>query len=88
MYDVWNETPGRRPFVFFAIDRNEEIKGKLSGYLQTVSPGILSKISTRAVLMQSPVALDDEALSTLLKHYINFRCIEKNVVAIWRVNSR
>ena len=72
MYDVWNETPGYKSFTFFAIDRNEEIKGILSGYLQTVSPGILSKISTRAVLMQSPVALDDEALSTLLKHYINF----------------
>ena len=72
MYDVWNETPGYKSFTFFAIDRNEEIKGILSGYLQTVSPGVLSKISTRAVLMQSPVALDDEALSTLLKHYISF----------------
>ena len=72
MYDVWNETPGYRSFAFFAIDGNEEIKGILSGYQQTVSPGVLSKISTRAVLMQSPVALDDEALSTLLKHYISF----------------
>ncbi len=72
MYDVWNETPGYRSFAFFAIDGNEEIKGILSGYLQTVSSGIFSKISTRAVLMQAPVALDDEALSTLLKHYINF----------------
>jgi len=72
MYDVWNETPGYRAFAFFAIDRNEEIKGILSGNLQTVASGILGKISTRAVLMQAPVALDDEALSTLLKHYINF----------------
>ena len=72
MYDVWNATPGYRSFAFFAIDGNEEIKGILSGYLQTVSPGVLSKISTRAVLMQAPIALDDEALSTLLKHYINF----------------
>lgn len=72
MYDVWNATLGYSSFAFFAIDRNEEIKGVLSGYLQTISPGILSKISTRAVLMQAPVALDDEALSTLLKHYINF----------------
>ena len=72
MYDVWNATPDYRSFAFFAIDRNEEIIDILSGYLQTVSSGVLSKISTRAVLMQAPVALDDEALSTLLKHYINF----------------
>ncbi|MDD3818244.1 MAG: hypothetical protein PHG41_00160 [Actinomycetota bacterium] len=76
MYDVWNATPGYSSFAFFAIDRNEEIKGILSGCLETVSPGILSKISTRAVLMQAPVALDDEALSTLLKHYINFMKIK------------
>jgi hypothetical protein len=37
MYDVWNATPGYRDFAFFAIDRNEEIKGKLSGNFQTVS---------------------------------------------------
>lgn len=72
MYDVWNDTPGYRSFAFFAIDGNEEIKGILSGYQQTVSPGVLSKISTRAVLMQAPVAIEDEALSTLLKHYTNF----------------
>ncbi len=72
MYDVWNETPGYRSFAFFAIDRNEEIKGILSGYLQTVSPCIFSKISTRVILMQTPVAIDDEALSTLLKYYTNY----------------
>jgi len=72
MYDVWNLTPGYKPFAFFAMDDNEEINGILTGYLETVSKGILSKISTRAVLMQSPVALDDEALSSLLKHYLTF----------------
>lgn len=72
MYDVWNATPCYRSFAFFAIDRNEEIKGILSGYLQTVSPGIFSKISTRVILMQTPVAIDDEALSTLLKYYTNY----------------
>jgi muconolactone delta-isomerase len=34
MYDVWNATPGYRSFVFFAIDRNEEIKGIL--YLPSI----------------------------------------------------
>jgi len=72
MYDVWNSTPGYKPFAFFAMDDNEEINGILTGYLETVSKGILSKISTRAVLMQSPVAIDDEALSSLLKHYLTF----------------
>ena len=72
MYDVWNATPGYKSFAFFAIDTNEEIKGLLAGHLETVSKGILSKLSTRAVLMQSPVALDEDALSVLLNHYLNF----------------
>ena len=72
MYDVWNATPGYKSFAFFAIDENEEIKGLLAGHLETVSKGLLSKLSTRAVLMQSPVALHDEALSSLLKYYLTF----------------
>lgn len=72
MYDVWNATPGYKSFAFFAIDENQEIKGILTGHLETVSKGLLSKISTRAVLMQSPVAINNGALSDLLSHYINF----------------
>jgi len=72
MYDVWNATPGYKSFAFFAIDENEDIKGLLVGHLETVSKGLLSKLSTRAVLMQSPVALDDDALSLLLNHYLYF----------------
>jgi len=72
MYDVWNATPGYKSFAFFAIDENQEIKGISTGHLETVSKGLLSKISTRAVLMQSPVAINNGALSDLLSHYINF----------------
>lgn len=52
--------------------KNEEIKGLLAGHLETVSKGILSKLSTRAVLMQSPVALDEDVLPLLLNHYLYF----------------
>lgn len=72
MYDVWNATPGYKSFAFFAIDKNEEIKGLLAGHLETVSKGLLSKLSTRAVLMQSPVALDEDVLPLLLNHYLYF----------------
>ena len=72
MYDVWNATPAYKSFAFFAIDKNEEIKGLLAGHLETVSKGILSKLSTRAVLMQSPVALDEDVLPLLLNHYLYF----------------
>ena len=78
MYDVWNATPGYKSFAFFAIDENEDIKGLLVGHLETVSKGLLSKLSTRAVLMQSPVALDDDALSLLLNHYLYF--MKRNAV--------
>jgi len=78
MYDVWNATPGYKSFAFFAIDENEDIKGLLVGHLETVSKGLLSKLSTRAVLMQSPVALDDDALSVLLNHYLYF--MKRNAV--------
>ena len=73
MYDVWNATPGYKSFAFFAIDENQEIHGILTGHLETVSKGLLSKLSTRAVLMQAPVAIEDEALSDLLTHYLNFK---------------
>jgi len=72
IYDVWNVTPGYKSFAFFAIDENQEIQGILTGDLETVSKGLLSNLSTRAVLMQSPVAINDEALSDLLTHYLHF----------------
>jgi len=72
IYDVWNATPGYKSFAFFAIDENQEIHGILTGHLETVSKGLLSNLSTRAVLMQSPVAFNDDSLSDLLTHYLHF----------------
>jgi len=72
MYDVWNGTPGYQSFAFFAMNDNKEIKGLVAGHLESVSNGILSKLSIKAVLMQSPVALDDDALSLLINHYLYF----------------
>ena len=85
MYDVWDITPGYKSFAFFAIDENQEIQGILTGHLETISKGLFSKLSTRAVLMQSPVAFNDETLSVLLSHYLHFMK-EKAVYTEIRIN--
>jgi lipid II:glycine glycyltransferase (peptidoglycan interpeptide bridge formation enzyme) len=69
LFDVYNSAPGFSPFAFFAVDRKGEIHGMLAGFLQTVKPGLLKKISTRSVMLQSPIYSDTEALSLLLLHY-------------------
>ena len=69
IYDVYKATPNFKPFAFFCIDANGKTRAMLSGFLQTVKPGILSGISTRSVMLQSPIYSDIESLKHLLDYY-------------------
>ncbi|MDY0151904.1 MAG: GNAT family N-acetyltransferase [Candidatus Cloacimonas sp.] len=69
IYDVYATTPNFTPFAFFCVDSKGGIEAMLSGYLQTVKPGILSGISTRSVMQQSPIYNYLESLKHLLDYY-------------------
>lgn len=69
IFDVYDATPNFQPYAFFAIDQDGKIHGMLAGFLQTVKPGILKIISTRSVMLQSPIYSATEALSILLSYY-------------------
>jgi len=68
-FNLYQNTPDHEPFAFFVIDENEQIRAMLSGYIQTVRPGLLQSISRRAVMMQSPLYDDTTALDELLDYY-------------------
>jgi len=73
MYDVYRQTPNHVPFALFAIDDNCAIVAMLSGFVQTVSSmPLINKLSKRAVLMQSPLFNNEQALSNLLEGYVTF----------------
>lgn len=69
MYDVYAATPHYVPFAMFATDENKNILAMISGYIQTVRPGLLSIISRRSVMMQSPIFSEHYALKALLQSY-------------------
>ena len=75
MFNVWDKTPHHTPFACFAVDCQEKkIKAMLSGFVQTLKPGLFKGLSTRTIMMSSPLSDDSEALQKLLQHYIrNFQ---------------
>jgi serine/alanine adding enzyme len=54
------------PFALFALDSDNKIRSMLQGFLQTVKKGLLALLSTRCILLKSPLYDDPEALSLLL----------------------
>ncbi|MDP2173416.1 MAG: GNAT family N-acetyltransferase [Candidatus Cloacimonadaceae bacterium] len=69
IYDVFEATPNYAPFAFFTVNENSEILAFLSGFVQTVMPGMLSGISSRAIMLHSPIYSDLNALAVLIKGY-------------------
>ena len=70
MFNIYNGTPNHEPFAYFVIDENQDIQAMLSGYIQTVKPGLLGFMSKRAVLFQAPIYNKPDALDFLLKNYL------------------
>jgi len=69
MYDFWNGTKGYRSFAYFVFDNTGNIKSLLIGFLQSVSPGLFAKLTTRSVILQSPLYTEEADLRLLLEHY-------------------
>jgi len=69
LFDVYNATPNFKSYAFFAVDENGSINALLSGFLQTVKSGLASKLSTRSVLMHSPLFNDHNSFFSLLGYY-------------------
>jgi lipid II:glycine glycyltransferase (peptidoglycan interpeptide bridge formation enzyme) len=67
IYDIYKNTPDHEPFALFVVDEHDQIQAMLAGFIQTVKPGILSFLSRRAVLMQSPIYNSPEDMQKLLK---------------------
>ncbi|PKN73288.1 MAG: hypothetical protein CVU50_03065 [Candidatus Cloacimonetes bacterium HGW-Cloacimonetes-3] len=69
VFDVYNSTPHYKPFAFFVVNEDGEIEAMMSGFLQTVKPGALAKLSTRSVLLQGPIYTTIDSLEPLLGFY-------------------
>lgn len=69
LYDVYLTTPNHEPYAFFAIDDNKQIKAMLTGFIQTVKPGVFRHVSNRSVMMQSPLFDNQDALTYLIRGY-------------------
>lgn len=69
MCNIFNSTPNYESFALFAVNKLGDVKAMLSGYVQTISSGILKSLSKRAVIMQSPIYINTEALNLLLSYY-------------------
>ncbi len=69
MFDVYRSLAGHIPFALFALDDSGQIQGLLTGFRQIIHGGLLKQLSTRAVLMQSPIVSSSEALDALLTSY-------------------
>lgn len=78
MYDVWMGVPGYEPFALCVVNDKDNILALMSGFIQTVSPGLLSYLSRRSVLLQGPLYSDPKSLEILLGAYI--KLIKKKVV--------
>jgi serine/alanine adding enzyme len=66
LFDAFSLTTDFKPFALFALDSRDNIQAMLQGFFQTVKPGLLAGLSTRAVLLKSPLHSDLSALKPLL----------------------
>lgn len=67
MYDALARSSQFIPFDYFAMSSTGEIKAMLAGYTQSVKGGAIRHLSTRAVLLASPIYDSREALSGLIR---------------------
>jgi len=70
MHEVYRTQPDHIPFALFALDDTGQIQGLLTGFRQILHRGLIKQLSTRSVLMQSPIANSSEALDALLGAYV------------------
>jgi len=69
MFNAFKACEGLVPFALFALDENSQICGIIVGYIQTISKGLLSILTRRSVITQSPLYADCSTLDLLLESY-------------------
>lgn len=77
-FDIYQNTPDYKPFALFALGTDNKIQALLVGYIQTVSSGVLSAFSKRAVLFNAPIADNSDSMEFLVKSLIKYlyhKCI-------------
>jgi serine/alanine adding enzyme len=72
LYKVFTKTNDFKPFALFAVDMDNQIRAMLQGFIQIVKPGFLASLSTRSVLLKSPIYSDLGALKVLLKGLLKY----------------
>lgn len=98
-FTMFNNDPLLSSFVIAVKDESDLFEGFAQGFVQTVKAGLLAGMSRRAVLMQSVLYKDSEALDYLLKSinasigsktiYTEIRCstTETEMIDIYRANG-
>src|SRR5690554_1074549 len=71
---LYKDEIGYEPFALFSIDEKGEINAMLLGYVNTVKRGLLSSISRRSIILQSPLYNTEDDLSHLLEGYLRHFC--------------
>lgn len=62
-----------RPFAYFVVnENNNNIEALMTGFIQHVKSGLLKPISSRAVMMQTPIYENEQALKFLLDYYSKY----------------
>lgn len=84
MFRIYTQVPFYEPFAFFVVDSAGCCLALLTGYMQTVKPGLFSGLTKRAVLMQSPLYSDIHALESLLSYYT---CYYRNRVVYTEIRN-
>jgi len=78
MFDLYSLTPKHDPFILFAINNSGSIEAIIPGYIQKVIPWPFSLVSSRCIVMQSPLYVNPIALDFLLnglRRYVGNRVI-------------
>lgn len=69
MHEAYNYLNKYTSFALFVIDDNEAIVGMMNGYIQRLIPVGPTFLSTRSVIMQSPLFNNNNVLRALLQAY-------------------
>lgn len=68
-HQIFEGMANYKPFVIFAIDGEDKIVGMLNGFIQQMVPILPSCMSSRGVVMQSPLFVNKDVLQSLISGY-------------------
>lgn len=69
MWKAYRNVKNIEPFAIFALDQDNNILGMMCGYVQRLIPFLPQSLSSRSVLMQSPLFSNADVLGFLISNY-------------------